>query len=299
MNTRRVGPVSGFACIHTLWRVFNPRRDGSSTGPLSAHLPQGAEQLSVRSTADHVRLAGWFLPSGGPHAVIICHGLGQTHADVLPQAARLVERGFHVVVYDLRSHGASDARPRFTKMASRYVADLSSVVRHVRNDPRVVGRIGVLALSFSTWPAVIVATRAGAISGLVCDSGPEASTGGRALGNIAALRATLKLRKKPPRRALETLASRVAAFVLAEPTWPPKSLPTPTLLVAGGRDRVIDSAEVTAFARGYARASVHLNPRAAHVSSFKSDPNAYIELVSRHFADAMSGAFDDLGGEEG
>jgi pimeloyl-ACP methyl ester carboxylesterase len=58
---------------------------------------------------DHVRLSGWFIPPTGRKAVVIySHGLFRNRVEVLPRAMALAKAGYGALLYDSRSHGASD-----------------------------------------------------------------------------------------------------------------------------------------------------------------------------------------------
>ena len=62
------------------------------------------------TTADGVRLAGWYVPSSNGAAVVVRHGAGSTRSNVLPEAEVLVRHGFGVLLVDARGHGQSDGR---------------------------------------------------------------------------------------------------------------------------------------------------------------------------------------------
>lgn len=53
-------------------------------------------------------LNGWvFIRGAGLPGIIITHGLGNSRADMMDLGYRLWERGYNVLVYDLRAHGES------------------------------------------------------------------------------------------------------------------------------------------------------------------------------------------------
>lgn len=55
-------------------------------------------------------LNGWvFIRGAGLPGIIITHGLGSSRADMMDLGYRLWERGYNVLVYDLRAHGESSA----------------------------------------------------------------------------------------------------------------------------------------------------------------------------------------------
>ncbi len=63
----------------------------------------------VFEARDNVRLSGWFIPTNGRNAVVICsHGLFRNRVEMLPRSISLARAGYGVLLYDSRSHGASD-----------------------------------------------------------------------------------------------------------------------------------------------------------------------------------------------
>ena len=83
-----------------------PRPEIGAT-PASAGL---AYQDVTLTTADGVRLAGWYVPSSNGAAVVLRHGAGSTRSNVLPEAEVLARHGFGVLLVDARGHGQSDGR---------------------------------------------------------------------------------------------------------------------------------------------------------------------------------------------
>jgi uncharacterized protein len=62
------------------------------------------------TTADGVRLAGWWVPGTDPSAVVLLHGSGETRSDVLDHLATLSSLGHGVLAFDARGHGESGGR---------------------------------------------------------------------------------------------------------------------------------------------------------------------------------------------
>ena len=60
------------------------------------------------TTADGVRLSGWYVPSANGAAVAVLHGSGSTRSAVLDHAEVLADNGYGVLLYDARGHGRSD-----------------------------------------------------------------------------------------------------------------------------------------------------------------------------------------------
>ncbi|HBA60837.1 MAG TPA: hypothetical protein DCZ92_08460, partial [Elusimicrobia bacterium] len=62
------------------------------------------------TTADGIRLRGWFIPAPGGEAgrtVIFCHGWGSNRGEMLRDTHFLAEQGFNLLYFDFRASGES------------------------------------------------------------------------------------------------------------------------------------------------------------------------------------------------
>src|SRR2546426_7879213 len=63
----------------------------------------------VFEAQDSLRLKGWFIPPIRKNAVLVCtHGLFRTRVEMLTRAMAAVKAGYGALLYDSRSHGASN-----------------------------------------------------------------------------------------------------------------------------------------------------------------------------------------------
>jgi uncharacterized protein len=122
------------------------------------------ESVTFQAT-DGVKLSGWFIPreGEGPGPVVaFVHGwlwnrLGNisgrvpfTDRDVefLPAAKALHDAGFHVLLFDLRRHGESEAGKGPLTYGPREARDFIGAVNYLRSRPDVDGeRIGAIGTS--------------------------------------------------------------------------------------------------------------------------------------------------------
>lgn len=116
--------------------------------PLGSVTPadRGLAYRDVRlTTADHVRLAAWYLPTRTGAAVVLLHGSGSTRASVLPQAAVLARHGYGVLLLDARGHGASGGTGMdFGWWGDRDVAAAVTWLAHrPAVDPDRIGAVGM------------------------------------------------------------------------------------------------------------------------------------------------------------
>jgi pimeloyl-ACP methyl ester carboxylesterase len=76
--------------------------------------------------AGRVTLAGESAGDGPP--VVLLHGLSATRRNVVQGSRHLPRRGYRLIAYDARGHGASDPAPRYEY--SDLAADLDAVLAH-------------------------------------------------------------------------------------------------------------------------------------------------------------------------
>ena len=85
-----------------------------NTSPTSVGLTY--EDVSFPSRGDDVLLKGWYLPGHGNSIIIIVHGGFQNrvddNVDTLGLAHDLVERGYNLLLFDLRGRGESEGTAR-------------------------------------------------------------------------------------------------------------------------------------------------------------------------------------------
>ncbi|HVN16761.1 MAG TPA: alpha/beta fold hydrolase, partial [Anaerolineales bacterium] len=68
---------------------------------------KGFEQVHFKSH-DGLALSGWFWPGTNHAALILVHGLGSSGAEMIVHGKLLAEKGFGVLLLDLRAHGYSN-----------------------------------------------------------------------------------------------------------------------------------------------------------------------------------------------
>jgi alpha-beta hydrolase superfamily lysophospholipase len=279
----RAAARGAYAGANLAWSVFRPPRETLEKTP--GELGLTFEDWQWRTTRDRLTVHGWFVPGTGPAAVVVSHGMGRSRQSALPQIALLHELGCHVLAYDLRNHGTTTASRRFTGMAARFTSDLIDATARLRRDHRVVGPVGVMAMSFSTWPAIAAGRGWSAgIDAIVCDSGPVVDIGA-AFARYALIKANLAGRPDTEfsRPAFVRTSRIVGAWILGAKGWPPSRVDVPTLLIASGRDRLLPADEVEELADLVEGAECWTVARALHLHGLRSDPAGYRDEVARFF----------------
>jgi fermentation-respiration switch protein FrsA (DUF1100 family) len=105
------------------------------------------------TTADGVRLSGWYLPSTNGAAVVLLHGASSTRSAVLHHAVVLARHGYGVPLYDARGMGRSGGRAmNFGWYGDR---DIAAAVGYLQARPDVDGgRIGAVGESMGGEEAI-------------------------------------------------------------------------------------------------------------------------------------------------
>jgi fermentation-respiration switch protein FrsA (DUF1100 family) len=155
--------------ILAYWNAYNlvrPRRTPMTSTPVESGLLY--EPVTFTS-ADGLRLAGWYIPSHNGAAIILCHGLGANRADMLPQAVLLAEHGYGSFLFDFRAHGESEG-----EMVTYGYAETDDVLAAVDYllsrsdvDPQ---RIGILGGSLGAATALRAAARSTRLKAVVAES---------------------------------------------------------------------------------------------------------------------------------
>lgn len=94
----------------------------------------GLAYESVRiPTEDGLTLDGWFIPEdGSDRTLVICHGAGANKGNFIWFLGPFAQRGYNVVFFDFRAHGASDGRT--TTYGLRERLDVRGVVDWLKRE---------------------------------------------------------------------------------------------------------------------------------------------------------------------
>lgn len=122
--------------------------------------PPGVVDAAI-PTRDGLTLHGWYVPargvSGRGPAVLFCHGNAGNVSSHAGYADWLAERGYHVLVFDYRGYGRSDA-PRRELSRADLLVDAHAALDWLLARPEVDGaRIGVYGYSLGSPVALALA----------------------------------------------------------------------------------------------------------------------------------------------
>ena len=127
------------------------------------------------TTADGLRLSGWYVPSRNGAAVLIVHGGGGDRDGARRHAALLARAGYGVLLYDARGRGRSDGDPDaygwYVGPRRRRGCDVARASAR-----RTSRRVGALGLSTGADVLVEAASRRRDIRAIVADGTTSRST---------------------------------------------------------------------------------------------------------------------------
>jgi len=128
------------------------------------------ESVRFMSRRGDVMLDGWFMPGlGGMPVVILVHGIGsnRTGGDMIDLACTLNERGYGVLMFDLRGHGESGEGLMSGGWHERM--DVLGAVDYLLGRGIPAGRIGLLGFSLGAAACALAAAEEPRISAMVLD----------------------------------------------------------------------------------------------------------------------------------
>ncbi|GAB4265625.1 MAG: hypothetical protein Kow0080_05950 [Candidatus Promineifilaceae bacterium] len=238
------------------------------------------------TAADGADLDGWYLPSHNGAAVILLHGHGSNRLGLMFQAEVLARRGYGVLMFDLRAHGASGGR-RFM-LGEQTMGDVLTAVSYLSKRPDVkMGRIGVLGVSVGGALALHAASRTAVIHAVWADS-PSMAT----------------VQDLPPQRSLisrvlDSYYWRVLRALTRDEGLPsytavlPQIASRPLMFIATGSQR-----EQEAVARLYNLAGDPKNlwpmPQVSHANGWLAQPEQYAYRLAAFFDEALLPADERL-----
>ena len=250
------------------------------------------EEVDFISRRGDVQLEGWYIPgdAAGPTLVFV-HGIGgiRTGDNATELAARLVGRGFSILMFDLRAHGSSGG----DKVSGGYheQLDVLGAVDYLGTRGIEQGRVGVIGFSMGAGTSVLALAVEPAIRALVADSSYAVAS---------ELIARETARKTPfPEWLVPIFVPAAALFAdllfdidlgALDPEEAVARIDYPILVIHGDADDRIP------FEHGYRlHASAHpesalwLAPGSDHVDAFLDYPEEYVDRVAAYFETRLGG----------
>lgn len=242
--------------------------------------------IEFLSRGSNVTLSGWYIPGEreGP-TVILVHGIGAVRSAnrLVDLASRLVDRGFNILMFDLRCHGTSGGE--FISAGYFERQDLLGAFDFLLRRGIPPERIGIVGFSMGAATTVLAAAEEPAICALVVDS---------SYAKASALIAQETARKTDIPEWISPMfipGVKVMARVLydidigaLEPEEAAKLLSYSILIIHGTGDTQIPfEHSVKIHKAAYPGSTLWLVPAVGHVDAFLTYPEDYVERLVDYF----------------
>jgi pimeloyl-ACP methyl ester carboxylesterase len=235
------------------------------------------------TTADGLKLAGWYVPGRSRALVITVHGYKGNRGEMLNKAALLARQGFGVLLTSLRAHDLSDGS--LITFGRQEIGDLEAWYRVALEQEEVdPDRIGLLGNSLGGTLAIEFAARTAGIRAVATDSAFSSLT-----DTIEkSVRFFTGLPPFPFAPLIAFWAEREADIDIANvdaTRWIAGISPRPVLLMQGGADVVIST---TSGQRLYDAArdprELWFEPKVGHTGFDRAFPDEFGRRVGAFFA---------------
>ncbi|UCD97463.1 MAG: alpha/beta fold hydrolase [Chloroflexota bacterium] len=174
----------GFILLN-VYRALNPVRSPFLTNPTN-QLKRLPEEV-VFESRDGSMLSGWFFLSQVGPTLILTHGFGGNRSDLLIAASHLLDRGFGVLMYDLRAHGRSPGN--ISTWGWIEVNDLHGAVDFLQSREEVnPEQIGAMGYSLGGQITIRAAAENEGIRAIIAEDPSPASVDDHVFSSSASLR---------------------------------------------------------------------------------------------------------------
>ncbi len=245
-----------------------------------------AEVVEFTPRGESLLLSGWYLPAevDGPHVVFV-HGLNNVRSgdNAAELAARLVDRGYSVLLFDLRGHGSSEGGRSSGGYYER--RDVWGAYDHLlERQAAEAGGVGLVGFSMGAATALLSAAEEPGVGAVVADS-PYA---------VASELLAQETARSTPFPAWLTPVFIPAVALLADwrygididaltPERAVDRLGYPALVIHGDADTRIPVGHGARVAEaGPAGTELWRVPGAEHVEAFEGSPYEYVERVAEY-----------------
>ncbi len=232
-----------------------------------------AEAWAAR-TSDGVTLRGWYLPADASrHLIVLVHGMWSSWAEMASLGRDLNQRGFAVLLFDLRGHGQSDASRLY--LGRRERTDIRTVMQWGQDHGFTADRIGWLGYSMGGSTILMEAARNPSIRVAVIDSpyGNLPEILNRELSKHSGLPGCFNPGILLAARAIYGVRTDDLVPIRYAQAWGER----PLLLIHGEADTLVPVSQARDLARAAgASCSTILLPGIDHVQAYNSNPRAYV-----------------------
>jgi pimeloyl-ACP methyl ester carboxylesterase len=219
--------------LRNVYRSINPVRTPILQNPFT-QLGVEFEDV-VFPSRDGWMLSGWFIPPQNGATVILTHGMGGNRLDLMHIASVLAERGFGLLMYDMRAHGRSTGD--LGTWGWLEVNDLNGAADYLLKRPEVdQNRIGALGFSLGGQITIRAVAENNSIKAIIAEDPSPAILADHPMPTEFSIRKLINYPALWMVYRLQCAASGVSA-----PAGVLESIgeiaPRPTLLISSGAGR--------------------------------------------------------------
>lgn len=254
--------------------------------------PEGLEyeDASFTSRSDSVNLKGWYILGDTEFTVLIVNGGGNNRVDqgvgTLEICGDLIERGYNVLIFDMRGRGESEGEGLFLTNVEH---DIGGAVDYIKSRGTPSENIGILGFSL------------GAISSLIFAAGDDVAC--VVSDSAFAYVPEAFVRKVPQQFGIPEIIVRIinpGSFLMAKlvygyelrnPADMVKDVRCPIFFIQGDKDDLvlIEDTHKLLEASGNPSDELWILPNVGHTQAYKADPVAYIDKVTAFFEKCSAG----------
>ncbi|QRG66850.1 alpha/beta hydrolase [Brevibacillus choshinensis] len=287
------GFVASGIAFHVAWRLTHPVRKALDMVPADFGINH-TEEVSFPSREETISLSGWYFSAkqngyaSRSRTLIFAHGYSQNrlepHLPALSLAARLLARGYDVLMFDFRNAG--DSSPSLTTIGLREQKDLLGAIDFAAAR-RPGYAIGLIGFSMGAATSLLVGGADERVSVIVADS-PFYSL-------REYLQENLPQWTGLPRFPFNWLILTLCPILLGanprevKPYLAVKKAKKPIFFIHGTGDSTIpsDNSERLRALATDKKASIWFVPDAGHVRSYALVPDEYAKRVIDFLDNAM------------
>lgn len=268
--------------------VSNPRETRKIANETPAFRKLPFEDVHV-TTADGLRLYGWFIPASGSATVMLVHGYKDSRSSMLGVAEILHHHGYQVLVASLRGHDMNDGET--VSFGLRERKDLDAFQQYLRARPGVdPQRIGLFGASMGGTISIGFAAANSEIRALVsdCAFSSVADTVG------TSVRFFTGLPEFPFAPAIVFWTEWELGGSMDDldaKKWITQIAPRPVLLLQGGADQVVSpESGARLFEAAGEPKELWFDAEVGHAEFLKKRPAEFEQRVTRFYDRHLAGA---------
>jgi pimeloyl-ACP methyl ester carboxylesterase len=250
------------------------------------------EDVEFMSRADGLALSGWYIQadSEGP-TLLFVHGIGGVRSgdNAVELASMLVERGFDVLMFDLRGHGSSEGDR--VSGGDHERQDVLGALDFLEGRGVALENVGVLGFSMGAGTAALAMAEAPEVRALVLDS-PYANASDRIaheIGVRSVFPAWIAPVFVPGAKVVARLQFDIDIGALV-PERVVADLDYPLLIIHGEADtRIPVEHGIRVHMASHTDSELWLVEGVDHVDAFLTYPEEYTDRVAAYFEERLGG----------